>query len=172
GFARSVIQAACALSGVRVVDSVTTLMPVPVHRDGTLTEAQRAENRQSVHAGWLRHFQNVSASMADGFYQSWDLHPNQLVARYSAVYAFFLTEMDAQGARLKTFLGKATQASLTGNTFDDAASAQGIVNFFRNGLNCGAFSDDEVKKATDMSSETLAMGFAEIGGNYKASRKR
>jgi len=172
GFARSVIQAACAGLGVRVVDSVTTLMPVPVHRDETLTEAQRAENSRSVHAGWLKHFQNVSASMADGFYQSWDLHPNQLVAKYAAVYAFFLTEMDAQAARLKTFLGKATQASLTGNTFDDAASAQGIVNFFRNGFDCGAFTEEEIKKITGISADDLSKSFAEISGSYRAPRKR
>jgi citrate lyase beta subunit len=172
GFARSVIQAASAALDVRVVDSVTTLMPVPVHRDEPLTEAQRAENLRSVHAGWLKHFQNISASMADGFYQSWDLHPNQLVARYAAVYAFFLTEMDAQAARLKTFLGKATQASLTGNTFDDAASAQGIVNFFQKGLDCGAFSDEEIKKIIGISSGDLSKSFAEIAGSYKAPRKR
>jgi hypothetical protein len=151
---------------------VTTLMPVPVHRDEPLTEAQRAENLRSVHAGWLKHFQNISVSMADGFYQSWDLHPNQLVARYAAVYTFFLTEMDAQAARLKTFLGKATQASLTGNTFDDAASAQGIVNFFQKGLDCGAFSDEEIKKIIGISSGDLSKSFAEIAGSYKAPRKR
>lgn len=155
GFARSVIQAACAGSGVRVVDSVTTLMPVPVHRDEALTEAQRDENRRSVHAGWLKHFQNVTASMADGFYQSWDLHPNQLVARYAALYSFFLSEVEAQAARLKAFLGKATQASLTGNTFDDAASAQGIVNFFRRGLDCGAFEVEEIKKMTGVDADDL-----------------
>jgi hypothetical protein len=168
GFARSVIQAACVGTGVRVVDSVTTIMPVPVHRDETLTEAQRAENRRSVHAGWLQHFQNVLASMADGFYQSWDLHPNQLVARYAAVYAFFLTEMDAQAARLKAFLGKATQASLTGNTFDDAASAQGIVNFFRNGFDCGAFSEDEIQRATGMMSTNLRSSFSELASKRRS----
>jgi citrate lyase beta subunit len=172
GFARSVMQAACAGSGVRIVDSVTTQMPVPAHRDETLTEAQRDENRRSVHAGWLKHFQNVSASMADGFYQSWDLHPNQLVARYAAVYSFFLSEADAQATRLKTFLGKATQASLTGNTFDDAATAQGIVNFFRRGLDCGAFDADEIKKLTSLAVEDLSKGFAEIAGSYGAHRKR
>ncbi|MEO5859180.1 MAG: aldolase/citrate lyase family protein, partial [Pyrinomonadaceae bacterium] len=161
-FARSVIQTACAGSGVRVVDSVTTLMPVPVHRDETLTETQRAENLRSVHAGWFRHFQNISASMADGFYQSWDLHPNQLVARYAAVYAFFLTEMEAQAARLKAFLAKATQAGLTGNTFDDAASAQGLINFFKLGWGCGAFSDEDLRTATGLSPDNLSSSFAEL----------
>lgn len=167
GFARSIMQTACAGSGVRVVDSVTTLMPVSIHRNDDLTDAQKAQNKQAVHAGWLKHFQNVSASMADGFYQSWDLHPNQLVARYAAVYTFFLTEMDAQAARLRTFLGRATQASLTGNTFDDAASAQGIVNFFRRGLDCGAFSGEEIKKLTGIGADDLSRNFSEIAANLK-----
>ncbi|MDI1242314.1 MAG: aldolase/citrate lyase family protein, partial [bacterium] len=159
GFARSVIQAACAGSGVRTVDSVTTQLPVPVHRDETLTETQRTENRRSVHAGWLKHFQNVSESMADGFYQSWDLHPNQLVARYAAVYAFFLAEMDPQAVRLKTFIGKATQASLTWSTFDDAASVRGILNFFRRSVDCGAISVGDAEKVIGSSLEKLERMF-------------
>lgn len=169
-FARSVMQAACAPIGVRVVDSVTTKMPVAVHRDETLTEVQKEENKRSIHSGWLRHFENVTASMAGGFYQSWDLHPNQLVARYAAVYAFFLTEGDAQAERLRTFLGKATQASLTGNTFDDAATAQGIVNFFRRGFDCGAFSAEEIRKKTGVNAEDLSKSFAEIAGVSRRKR--
>lgn len=162
GFARSAIQAACAPIGVRVVDSVTTQMPVPTRRDENLSDEQKAANKRAVHAGWLKHFQNVTASMSDGFYQSWDLHPNQLVARYAAVYAFFLSEMDAQAARMRSFIDKATQASMTGNTFDDAASAQGIVNFFRRGLDCGALTDDEIKKSTGLAAAQLSLSFAEI----------
>ena len=88
-FARNVMQAALAGAGVRLVDSVTTVMPVPVHKGEALTEHQRTENKAAVHSAWLRHFTNVTASMSNGFYQSWDLHPNQLVARYAAVYVFF-----------------------------------------------------------------------------------
>ena len=147
-------------------------MPVQVHRDENLSDAQKAENKRSVHSGWLKHFQNVTASMADGSYQSWDLHPNQLVARYAAVYAFFLTEMDVQAARLKMFLGKATQASLTGNTFDDAATAKGIINFFQRGFDCGAFDADEIKKMTGVGVEDLSKNFEEIAGSYSARQKR
>lgn len=170
-FARSVMQATCAGTGVRVVDSVTTLMPVPVFRDEALTEEQKTANRRSVHDGWVRHFDNVTASMAEGFYQSWDLHPNQLVARYAAVYSFFLSEMGVQAARLKSFVDKATQATMTGNIFDDAASAQGIVNFFRRGLDCGAFSEDEVKRSTGLSSKDLQLGFSQIAATSRKRRK-
>jgi hypothetical protein len=32
---------------------------------------------------------------------------------------------------------------MVGNLFDDAASAQGLLNFFVNGINCGALSEND-----------------------------
>jgi len=156
-FARQTMLLALAPLGVRVVDSVTTTMPVAIHKEANLTDQQKTENRNSVHAGWREHFENVTASMSSGFYQSWDLHPNQLVARYAAVYAFFLRSRDTDAARLRGFIEKSTKANLTGNTFDDSASANGLINFFRLGLDCGAFSPAEVKMATSMSAEELRL---------------
>ena len=96
--------------------------------------------------------------MANGFYQSWDLHPNQLVARYAAVYAFFLRSKDAQGTRLRGFIEKATKAHLTGNIFDDAASAQGIVNFFRRAADCGALSGEEIEVSAGLTLAEIRRG--------------
>lgn len=167
-FARQIIQIAVANSGVRLYDSVTTLMPVPLYKKETLADFEKAENKRAIHAAWLKHFQNVTNSMADGYYQSWDLHPNQLVARYAAVYSFFLSEKDAQAARLRGFLDKATKASLTGNTFDDAASAQGLLNFFRRGRDCGAFDENEIVAATGVTSNDLdTASFADMAKRTK-----
>ena len=153
--ARQMMLLALSPLGIRLVDSVTTRIPVALHKDAKLTDEQKSENRQSVHAGWREHFTNVFTSMANGFYQSWDLHPNQLVARYAAVYAFFLRSRDHDAARLQGFVEKSTKANLTGHTFDDAASANGLVNFFRLGLDCGAFTAAEIKKATGMSAAEI-----------------
>jgi citrate lyase beta subunit len=162
-FARQMMLITLAPLGIRLVDSVTTKMPVPMHKDAKLTDDQKSENRFSVHSGWREHFENITASMSNGFYQSWDLHPHQLVARYAAVYAFFLRSRDADAARLHGFVEKATQANLTGNTFDDAASANGLMNFFRLGLDCRAFSAAEIKKATSLSAgEIRSLSFAEL----------
>lgn len=154
-FARQMMLVTLAPLGIRLVDSVTTRMPVALHVDAKLTDEQKSENRFSVHTGWREHFENVTASMSNGFYQSWDLHPHQLVARYAAVYAFFLRSRDADAERLRRFFAKATQANMTGSTFDDAASANGLVNFFRLGFDCGAFSAAEIKKATSLSAQEL-----------------
>lgn len=40
-------------------------------------------------------------------------------------------------------MAKAGQATLVGDVFDDAATGQGLLNFFLRGLNCGAITDDE-----------------------------
>ena len=163
-FARQIMLVTLSPLGVRLVDSVTTKMPVVVHKDPKLTDDQKSDNRRSVHEGWREHFENVSSSMANGFYQSWDLHPNQLVARYAAVYAFFLKSRDADGARLNGFVEKATKANMTGSTFDDAASAHGLLNFFRLGLDCGAFSAAEIKKATSLSAQEVRnLSFDQFG---------
>jgi len=157
-FARQMMQVALAPLGIRLSDSVTTLLPVAIHKGDDLTDEQKAENKKAVHAGWQKHFDNVTASMTDGFFQSWDLHPNQLPARFAAVFSFYLLAKDKQSARLKGFLDNATKASLSGSTFDDAASAQGLLNFFERGIDCGALTMEEVSNATGITEEELNSG--------------
>ena len=162
-FARQMMLAALSPLGVRLSDSVTTEMPVAVHRDPIPTEKQAAENRRVVHNAWRRHFNNVTDSLINGFYQSWDLHPAQLVARYAALTAFFLDGAEAQGGRLKGFLERATKATMHGNVFDDAASAQGYLNFFMRAVSVGAMTYDEVLELTGLTSEEVDSGsFREI----------
>jgi len=158
--ARQFMLLAAAPVGLRVSDSVTAQLPLPMHRGDELTDEQLEANRRAVHDGWRVHFRNVRRSMANGFYQGWDLHPNQLPARYAAVYSFFLEGFDRQAARTRTFIERATQASLTGNTFDDAASARGLVNFFSRGMSCGAFTDEEVITATGKDLASIPSMFA------------
>ena len=162
-FARQLMQINLAPLGIRLSDSVTTEMPVPVTRGENLSEKQKAGNRRAVHAAWRRHFNNVTLSLINGFYQSWDLHPAQMVARYAAVYAFFLESADQSAARLRNFIDKATRAMLTGNQFDDAASAQGLLNFFTRAALCGAMTEAEVIEKTGLSRKEFASAsFAQI----------
>lgn len=162
-FARQMMQVFLAPMNIRLSDSVTTEIPVPVHRGEKLSIRQIAENRQAVHSAWRKHFNNVTLSLINGFYQGWDLHPAQLVARYAALYAFFLESADEQAERLKNFIGKATQAMLTGNLFDDAASAQGLLNFFLRALSCGAMSEKEILHKTGLSAvEFKSASFTKI----------
>lgn len=157
-FARNVMQNALSPLGIRLSDSVTTEMPVPIHKGENLTTQQLKENKQVVHQAWRLHFNNVTHSLTNGFYQSWDLHPAQLVARYAAVYSFFFESFDEQKNRLKRFLDKATKATMSGNQFDDAASAQGLLNYCIRAVSCGALSESEVLNATTLSLDELNSG--------------
>ncbi len=162
-FARQMMQSALAPLNVRLADSVTVEMPVAVYKGENLTPDEARENRRVVHKAWRLHFNNITHSLVNGFYQSWDLHPAQLAARYAAVYAFFLESKTEQAKRLKNFMGKAAQANLTGNIFDDAASANGLLNFFNRALNCGAMTETEISDATGLTIDELKQAsFAKI----------
>ena len=156
-FAKHFMQNAFAGTEVWLSDGSTTVMPVPVHREAkggpALTKQQREENAASVHAAWKLHFDDVRHSLAGGFYQGWDLHPAQLVTRYAALYSFFLDGIDAAGVRLKNFVSKAAQATLVGDVFDDAATGQGLLNFFLRGINSGAITEEEALNMTGLTEE-------------------
>ena len=152
--AKRVMQAAYAGTGVWLSDGSTAILPVPVHssREGALTPAQRAENRAGVHAAWRLHADDVRHSLAGGFYQGWDLHPAQLVSRYAALFEFFLQGLDAAGERLRNFVAKAAQATLVGDVFDDAATGQGLLNYFLRAVQTGAVTE---ARAVEMSQLTV-----------------
>jgi hypothetical protein len=154
-FARDVMQVALGGTGIWLSDGATNILPVPIHRGAELSAAQRAENRAAVHRAWRLHYDDVQHSLVRGFYQGWDLHPAQLVTRYAAVYAFFLQGLDAASERLRNFIAKAAQATLAGDVFDDAATGQGLLNYFLRALNCGAVREEEIEPRTGLSLEQL-----------------
>ena len=143
-YARQVMQVALAGTGVALVDGATTLLPLAPHRGEDLSHAALAENRTVVHGAWGVHAQHVRQALVEGYYQGWDLHPAQFAARYAALYDFFLAGLPAASARLKAFVGRAAQASRLGEVFDDAASGQGLLNFFLRGLGCGALEESDL----------------------------
>jgi citrate lyase beta subunit len=164
-FAKHMMQVSLAQSGVRLSDGATNIMPVGPHSTAngvTLTRTQRQENREFVHRAWKRHFDDATHSLVNGFYQGWDLHPAQLVSRYAAVYAFFLAARPAATARLKNFIDKAAKATLIGDVFDDAATGQGLLNFFVRGLSSGALTEAEATETGLTMEELQLRSFAKI----------
>ncbi|HTU62888.1 MAG TPA: phosphoenolpyruvate kinase, partial [Polyangiales bacterium] len=95
-------------------------------------------------------------------YQGWDLHPAQLPVRFASCYAFFLDGFAQAAERLRNFVDKAAQATLVGDVFDDAATGQGLLNYFLRARNCGAISDSELA-STGLTQEELGLrSFAKI----------
>ena len=153
-FARHMMQVAYAGTGIWLSDGATNIMPVAPHGGDSLTADQTAENRRSVHDAWKLHVQHIRHSLIHGYYQGWDLHPAQLPTRYAAVYAFFLEGLPAASERLANFIDKAARATLVGDVFDDAATGQGLLNFFLRGINCGAITEQEAM-ATGLSLDEI-----------------
>jgi hypothetical protein len=171
-FAKHMMQVALAQSGVQLSDGATNIMPIPPHRpaaDSPLTAGQRAENAAAVHRAWKRHFDDVQHSLIGGFYQGWDLHPAQLPTRFAAVYSFFLSARPAATARLRNFIDKAAQATLVGDVFDDAATGQGLLNFFVRGLSCGALTMEEARETGLTAAELQSRSFLRILENRRTT---
>jgi hypothetical protein len=63
--------------------------------------------------------------------------------RYAATYNFFLSSYEDALYRLKIFVDRAAISTLTGDIFDDAATGQGLLNFFLKAMNCGAITEKE-----------------------------
>jgi citrate lyase beta subunit len=139
-FARHLIQVAVTGSGAIIADGPTTLIPVGAP--------------EVVHHAWQQSRRAIQRALIGGFYQGWDLHPAQIPVRYATCYAFFLSGAEAAAERLGNFIRKAGQATLVGNVFDDAATGQGLLNFFLRALNCGAVTLAEVQ-STGLSLEEV-----------------
>jgi len=89
---------------------------------------------------------------------------------FAAGYLFGLTqgyEIAAAG-RLANFVEKATQATLIGDVFDDAATGQGLLNFFARAINSGAITEEEAAFRTGVTPEELrARSFLTILANRR-----
>jgi hypothetical protein len=154
-FARSIMLMTLAGSGIALSDGPTNILPIAPHRGDPLGDAQRAENLAVVHRAWKLHYQHVRDALYNGFYQGWDLHPAQLPARYAAVYSFFLEGLDLASERLRNFIRMAAQATIVGDVFDDAATGQGLRNYFLRAVSCGAVPESDIPALTGLTVEQL-----------------
>ncbi|HEX6301659.1 MAG TPA: phosphoenolpyruvate kinase [Acidimicrobiia bacterium] len=141
-FARHVQQVSLAGTGVWLSDGATNVMPV-------------GDDPEVIRDAMRLHYDHIRHSLSHAYYQGWDLHPAQLVTRYAAVYSFFLEGLDAAGARLSNFVESAAKATLVGDVFDDAATGQGLLNYFLRAINCGAITEDEATTRTGLTIDEL-----------------
>lgn len=134
--AKTVMQAAAAGTGVRLSDGSTNVLPV-----GDAGNVLRA---------WKLHARLVSRSLANGFYQGWDLHPAQLPTRYLATFAFYRSGFPAAAERLGNYVHRRTSTVL-----DEPATARALARFIQRAAACGAVTEAELTAAA-ASPEDLA----------------
>jgi citrate lyase beta subunit len=160
--AKGLMILSLAGTGVFLSDGATNVMPVGPHHGEHLTPEQAEQNRASVHAAWQLSYRSVRHSLEGGVYQGWDLHPAQLPVRYAACFAFFLEGLSAASDRLRNFVEQSTQATLVGDVFDDAATGQGLLNYFLRAHNSGAIGLDELTRTGLTVDEIGLRSFARI----------
>lgn len=166
-FAKHVMMNAFAGTGIFLSDGATNVMPAPPHKGSDLTDAQRDENRRVVWGAWRTSYGHIRHSLRTGYYQGWDLHPGQLPVRFAACNAFFLEGFEAASLRLGNFIDKAAQATLVGDVFDDAATGQGLLNYFLRALNAGAVTIDDVTAVGLTPDEIRGRSFLKILENRR-----
>jgi citrate lyase beta subunit len=139
--ARLVMQVALAGTGVRISDGSTAILPV--------------EPLERVHDAWRLHHGDVKHALKLGIYSGWDLHPAQLVSRYAAVYAFYLTGLEAASRRLAAFLETVARGDAPRDIADDVATGQALLNFLLRAIACGAADRTEMAGLTGLRAELL-----------------
>jgi citrate lyase beta subunit len=152
-FARNMMQIAYAGTGLWLSDGATNVLPIG--------------DRETIHRAWRLHVDHVRHSLVNAYYQGWDLHPAQLPTRYAAVYSFFLAGLGAATERLRNFMEKAGQATLVGDVFDDAATGQGLLNYFLRGMNSGALTEEEALATGLTLAELRSRSFVKILQNRR-----
>jgi citrate lyase beta subunit len=170
-FAHHMTKVALGGTGIFLSDGATNVMPVAPHRGDKLSKEQMKENADSVHNAWKIGYHHTMHSLINGFYQGWDLNPAQLPMRYAATYQFFLSSYDDAVFRLKTFVDRAAISTLTGDIFDDAATGQGLLNFFLKAMNCGAISEKEATATGLTIAEIRTRSFYKILEGRRNSKK-
>ncbi|HVZ72949.1 MAG TPA: phosphoenolpyruvate kinase [Polyangia bacterium] len=160
--AKGLMMLAYAGTGVFLSDGATNVMPVGPNRGDALTAEQAQQNRAVVHAAWRLSRRHIRHSLEGGFYQGWDLHPGQLAVRYATCFGFFLEGFAAAAERLRNFVEKAAQATLVGDVFDDAATGQGLLNYFLRALNSGAIDAADLEQTGLRREEVALRSFAKI----------
>ncbi|MBM3785908.1 MAG: phosphoenolpyruvate kinase [Acidobacteria bacterium] len=122
---RTQMVMAFAGTDVDVVDGPTKILPI-------------SERRDEVIAAWQQHRDEILLSLAEGFYQGWDLHPAQLISRYATIYAFYASHAPHMAERLANYEAAAEQAVRMQRQFDDASTVRGLRAFLKRAKDCGA----------------------------------
>ncbi|HEY4017526.1 MAG TPA: aldolase, partial [Pseudonocardiaceae bacterium] len=129
-FARHIMQVSAAGTGIWCSDGSTNILPVG--------------DPDAIQHGWHTHATLVRRALDHGFYQGWDLHPNQLVTRYATVYRFYRDGLPEATARLANYLNHRA-----GSVADEPATARMLAAFLLRARRCGAIDEDELPVGQD-----------------------
>ena len=136
-YAKLVMQAAAAGTGVRLSDGSTNILPVG--------------DDEAVRDAWRLHLGLVRRSLKRGYYQGWDMHPAQLPTRYAATFGFYRDGLPRAAGRLRNYLDHTGSGVL-----DEPATARALADYLLRAANCGAANPAELDELTGLSIEAIS----------------
>jgi len=136
-YAKLVMQAAAAGTGVRLSDGSTNILPVG--------------DDEAVRDAWRLHLGLVRRSLERGYYQGWDMHPAQLPTRYAATFGFYRDGLPRAAGRLRNYLDHTGSGVL-----DEPATARALADYLLRAANCGATNAAELHELTGLSIEGIS----------------
>ena len=136
-YAKLVMQAAAAGTGVRLSDGSTNILPVG--------------DDEAVRDAWRLHLGLVRRSLERGYYQGWDMHPAQLPTRYAATFGFYRDGLPRAAGRLRNYLERTGSGVL-----DEPATARALADYLLRAANCGAANATELHELTGLSVEAIS----------------
>ena len=136
-YAKLVMQAAAAGTGVRLSDGSTNILPVG--------------DDEAVRDAWRLHLGLVRRSLERGYYQGWDMHPAQLPTRYAATFGFYRDGLPRASGRLRNYLDHTGSGVL-----DEPATARALADYLLRAANCGATNAAELHELTGLSIEGIS----------------
>jgi hypothetical protein len=140
--ARQSILLALSGTGLWLADGSTSLLPV-APTSGSNPQRDTAH----VRSAWRAHFSDTLNSLAQGFYQGWDVHGAQLVTRWAAVFTFYRDGFATAGPRLRALVDQRSESAKPGAVFDDPATGESLLRFVRRAVASGAIGMAELENA-------------------------
>ncbi len=145
--ARTLLALAFGGSDVELSDGATTTLPIAPYKQPN-SDDERMQNAQVVAAAFRQHASDVAHALRFGIYESWVLHPMQLISHRVAQTQFFVEALPGARSRLSRFLEGEARASRVGAEFDDAATGRGLLQFFVRAAALGIVDDDPLLEET------------------------
>ena len=137
-YAKEVMQAAVAGTGVMLADGSTNVLPVGSAAD--------------VGAAWALHHGLVRRCLERAYYQGWDMHPGHLPTRFIANFAFYREGFGRAADRLSAYVHRSATGIL-----DEPATARALARYLYRGYACGAVDDAELTAATGLDAAQIEL---------------
>ena len=140
-----VVQNNLAATGVFLSDGATNVMPVGPHKEKRSAHRCPESRKRRGHLRCLETKRSTLSNLCLRDLPSWDLPPLSYPFVISPPMRFSSRALKQPPSACETLSSKPREATLVGDVFDDAATGQGLLNYFLRGL-CAAVGEEDIPR--------------------------